>query len=230
MGFGTLFIGYFLLLNIAFFGFTDLIVGLILLLALYKLMPIEQSFKRAAVLLIPFSVLGLFELVLEIYTMFAGEAGLSAVFGIMGMIRYLLLAPISFLILYGIELLAKEVELPALRDKARWVKVASLVAFALSMILEIPGLDSIISPKALAVLSFIVLLGSFILTVIALTAIYSAYMNICMPDESFTADKPSRFGFVNKFREYENQKQQEYAEYRLNKMAEKANKRKKGKK
>lgn len=230
MGFGTLFIGYFLLLNIAFFGFTDLIVGLILLLALYKLMTVDPSFKKAAILLVPFSVLGLAELVLEIYRMFTLDANLDTVFGIFGMLRYLLLAPISYLILYGIETLAKEVEIANLRDKARWVKFASLTAFSLSMILEIPQLDSILAPKALAVISFIVLLSGFIITIVALTAIYSAYMNICMPDEVYTENKPSRFGFVNKFRDYESKKQQEYAEYKLEKIKSKANKKKKGKK
>lgn len=230
MGFGTLFFGYFLLLNIAFFGFTDIISGLIMLLALYKLMSVERSFKKAAILLIPFSALGLFELSLEVYSIFMTDAGLDTVYGISGMIRYLFLAPVSYLILYGIEVLSREVELVNLRDRAKWVKYASLIAFALSSILEIPGLGKIIDPKALAVISFIVLLGGFIITVVALTAIYSAYMNICMPDENCQEDKPSRFGFVNKFREYESKKQQEYAEYKLEKIKNKSNKKRKGKK
>ena len=228
MGFGTLFFGYFLLLNIAFYGFTDLIVGLIMLLALYNLSSVEQSFKKASALLIPFSAIGLIELVLEIYAMFISSSGLDTVFGIMGMARYFLLAPISYFILYGIENLALEVELVNLRYKARWVKIAAPLAFALSMVLEFPTLDAIIPPKALAIISFIVLLGGFIVTIVALTAIYMAYANICMPDESFDGQKPSRFGFVNKFREYENKKQQEYAEYKLDKMKKKTNKNKKG--
>jgi hypothetical protein len=41
-------------------------------------------------------------------------------------------------------------------------------------------------------------------------------------------DKPSRFGIVNSFRERQQRKNREYAEYKLNKMTEKATKKKKG--
>ena len=41
-------------------------------------------------------------------------------------------------------------------------------------------------------------------------------------------DKPSRFGFVNSFREHQEKRNREYAEYKLNKMTENATKKKKG--
>lgn len=229
MGFGTLFIGYFLLLNIAYFSFTDLIMGLLLLLACYRLLSVNQYFKSAALTLIPFSALALFELIQEIITMFSPNLANETLTGILGMIRYIFIACFTFLILMGIETVANEVELPKLTDKARKVKVLSLLTFAFCTLLEIPGLDSIIDTKALSVIALILLILSFAVTVVALTAIYSAYMYICMPNEVIKKDKLSRFGFVNKFREYESRKQREYAEYRLDSMKKK-NQKKKGKK
>ena len=48
MGFGTLFIGYFLLLNLTYYGFTDVIAASVMLLGLYKLSPVNKYFRAAA--------------------------------------------------------------------------------------------------------------------------------------------------------------------------------------
>ena len=54
-------------------------------------------------------------------------------------------------------------------------------------------------------------------------------MKICMPDDkdNEVANTPSRFEFVNKYREHTAEKQKEYAEYKLNKLKEKNQKKKK---
>ena len=62
MGFGILFIAYFLLLNIAYFSFTDIIAGLALTLALNKLSPVNKYFKYSQIPSGVFSLLGLVEL------------------------------------------------------------------------------------------------------------------------------------------------------------------------
>ena len=58
-------------------------------------------------------------------------------------------------------------------------------------------------------------------------------MKICMPDDkdNEVANTPSRFEFVNKYREHTAEKQKEYAEYKLSKMNAKsqAKNKKKGK-
>ena len=60
MGFGTLFIGYFLLLNITFYEFTDVIAGVIILFGLYKLMGNSRYFKLPCYFSISFAIFGLF--------------------------------------------------------------------------------------------------------------------------------------------------------------------------
>ena len=53
-------------------------------------------------------------------------------------------------------------------------------------------------------------------------------MRICMPGEkTYTEPRKSKFEFVNKFREHEAEKQKEYAEYKLSKMANQSKKKKK---
>lgn len=231
MGLGTLFIGYFLILNIAYFGFTDLISGLVMLLGLYRLLSLEKNFKLAFYSVIPFSVLGLFEFILEVIRMFSSVNRLESILVVTGALRYILIAVFTYFILSGIQSLAKEVDIPRLERKAKSTKIYTSVIFILATVMQTPSLDSLISPYAVTVTAFIILLASFIVTAIALTVIYSAYANICMPgDENRTSEAPSRFGFVNRFREYENEKSREYAEYRLSKLNEKAKKRKKEKK
>ena len=61
-----------------------------------------------------------------------------------------------------------------------------------------------------------------------LVAVYSAYMHICMPEDvtNDSREKPSRLGFVNKFREHEAERSREYAEYKLDKMKRRSGKKK----
>ena len=61
MGFGTLFIGYFLLLNLTYYGFTDLIAAAVLLLGLYRLSRINKHFLAASVVAVLFLIFGFAE-------------------------------------------------------------------------------------------------------------------------------------------------------------------------
>ena len=229
MGLGTLFFGYFLILNIAYFGFTDLIAGLVMLLGLYQLMNIEKNFKFAFYSVIPFSLLGLFELVLEVIEMFSSIKNVESIMTVIGAMRYLLIGVFTYFILSGIASLAKEVDIPKLYRKSKSTIVYSSFIFISMVILQSPFPDSMLKP--VAVIAVLMLAASFIVTVVALTVIYSAYANICMPgDENRTSEAPSKFGFVNKFREYEDGKRREYAEYKLSKLNQKIEKQKKGKK
>ena len=54
-------------------------------------------------------------------------------------------------------------------------------------------------------------------------------MRICMPEDKEMEEKESKFGFVNSFRRHEEEKQREYAEYRLEKMKKKMEKKSKRK-
>ena len=69
MGFGTLFIGYFLLLNVTYYTFTDIIAALVMAMGLYKLSSVNRQFKGAFFSSIALAAIGLVELVCQVYTM-----------------------------------------------------------------------------------------------------------------------------------------------------------------
>ena len=229
MGFGTLFIGYFLLLNVTYFGYTDLISGLIMLMGLYKLSGINKDFKLAFYSASVFSLFGAAELVVSVISIFMptfkeGEALLYIT-----PIRYVILVFLSAFIMKGIYEVAKEVGLKQLAQKAKYYFYISSVAFSVAAIFDLPFFG-FIPGKALAIISVLLLLALFIIIAIELSIIYKAYMRICMPGEQvYKEDKKSKFEFVNKFRAHEAEKQREYAEYKLKKMTNSANKKKKKK-
>ena len=64
MGFGLLFIGYFFLINITYYAYTDIIGAMVMLMALYKLGRFCRDFKHAAVADTVFAVFATGELVL----------------------------------------------------------------------------------------------------------------------------------------------------------------------
>ena len=229
MGLGTLFIGYFLLLNVTYFGYTDLICGLVMMMALYKLSPINREFKYAFCTASVFSVFGFAELIIKAIALFNPTIENEILLYVTPP-RYVIIALLSAFILRAIRDVSREVGLKQLAIKANRFFIISLVAFLLTAIFDLPIL-SFIPTKALAIISVILLLSIFITVAINLTIIYKAYMRICMPGETaFGAEKKSKFDFVNKFREHEAAKQKEYAEYKLNKMVAKANKNKKKRK
>ena len=211
MGFGTLFIGYFLLLNLTYYGITDIIAAAVMLLGLYKLSPINKYFRYSVIASIVFLVFSLSEFGVAIYEMFFSPISSQPLISFFSVVRCMVVATLSMLILKGIEFVAKEVELEDLAKKASRMLVATAVTYSLWIVLEAPVIDSYI----LAVLSVITILATIALLIVNLSIIYSSYMKICMPgDESNDKQKPSRFAFVNEYRARKEERYKETAEKR----------------
>ena len=228
MGFGTLFIGYFLLLNVTYYTFTDIIAALVMAMGLYKLSSVNRQFKGAFFSSIAFAAIGLVELVCQVYTMFIPNKD-AIILDYTGIPRYLIITVLTTFVLLGIENVADEVGLSELSKRAKITVPFSFAIFAILSILSIHALGNIIDVKILSVVTVLMLLSSFIMIIINLVTIYSSYMRICMPEDkdNDVIDKPSKFEFVNKYREHTAEKQREYAEYKLNKLREKNQKKKK---
>lgn len=228
MGLGTLFIGYFLLLNVTYFGYTDLIAGLIMLMGLYKLCNINKQFKYGFIFAAVFAILGSAELIVSLISTFMPLFKEDSVLLYLTPVRYVILTPLSLFVMLGIRDVSAEVGIKFLSKKAGYYAYVSLIAFALAAIFDLPFL-SFIPAKVLAVIALFLLLFVFITVIIDLSIIYKAYLRICMPEDlvSQNTEKKSKFEFVNKFREYEKGKQKEYAEYKLSKMNSRINKNKK---
>lgn len=229
MGFGTLFFGYFLLLNITYFTFSDLIAALIMAMGLYKLSTVNQPFKNGFYASVMFAVLGLAELIIGFLEMFYPTKATAELIEYITIPRCFVIAILTLFILIGIENVADEVGLSALARRARISLPFVLTIYAISAVLEVPLLLSAVGVKILAVASAITLIAIFAIVAVNLVTIYKAYMKICMPEDvdNDTADKPSRFEFINKHREHTLQKQREYAEYKLEKLNKKKSKKKK---
>ena len=217
MGFGILFIGYFLLLNVTTFAFTDVIVGLVITLAMNKLAFVNKYFKLSQIPAGIFSLLGLLQLSVSVYDMFFANPDLTLYNIVIGISRYALIGFFTLTMLFGIEDVSKEVSLPKTAKKARLAMPLSLTVIVISAILEIPFLETVIETKTLTFLAVIMMLAFMITVIYNLTVIYSAYRLICMPGSQNKQRKTSRFKFVEDFRRHEEEKQQEYINYKLNK-------------
>ena len=221
MGFGTLFIGYFLLLNLAYYGFTDIIAAAVMLLGFYKLSGINKYFKLASIATSVFLAFSLGELGVWGYEMFFRKIDAPILISMLSIVRCAIIGTVTVLMLKGIETVAREVDLKDTPKKAARLSIIAIVLYAMWIILELPltFLGSLIP----ALISVIVLTSTIILLIVNLTVIYSCYMRICMPgDEDITREKPSRFNFVNEYRERKAERDKEVAAERAKLMKERA--------
>lgn len=228
MGFGTLFIGYFLLLNLTYYSFTDLIAASVMLLGLYKLSKINKHFFNSAIVSAVFLAFSVGEFGIATYEMFVKPIGSAVVISTVSVVRCLILGFLTILILKGIEAVAKEVDIPDLPTKASRLVIITSVTYAAWIVLEAPL--KFINDYVLAVLSLITILATIALLIVNLTVIYTCYMRICMPgDDKPKEAKQSRFAFVNTYRERKAERQAE-VQARRDEMIRKRNESKKGKK
>ncbi len=225
MGFGTLFIGYFFLVNISYFHYTDVICAAIMLLALYRLSWVNRSFLTAMAFSGVFTVFSLVELGGAIVDTFI-PGSIGTLLDYVAIPRYILIFALTVAILHGIAEVAAEVDARELSARARRTLPFCLI-YLIMAVLELPELAAL--GKAVVIASIIVIIALLILLAMNLVTIYRAYMQICMPDERAHKEKKSRFGFINRFREYEEGKAREYAEYKMNKRAASDGKKKKNK-
>ena len=225
MGFGTLFIGYFLLLNLTYYSFTDVIAAAVMLLGLYKLSSVNGYFKAAAVTSTVLLAFGLGEFGITVYGMFLPPLDSALLVSCMSMVRCLIIAALTIAMLRGIEAVSIEVGVSEVPERARRLAIATCVTYLTWIILELP--IDFINDYILAVLSLVTMLSAITLTIINLTVIYTCYMKICMPgDEDVMKDKPSRFAFVNEYRARKAEREREEAEQRLRRLKEKRGKKK----
>ena len=226
MGFGTLFVGYFLLLNFAYTGFTDAIAGVLMLYGLYKLSNVNRQFTISCIISAAFTLLGIGELVIELIRLFIFGIDLSLLNSIVSIVRVIVVSTMSAYMLLGIQAVAREVGLGNLAEISRRLYILNYPVYAVALALEIMGLFSLEEVGALVILSVFSIVLTLTLTVLILIRIYDCYAKICMPEDREMPDKPkeSRFGFVNAFRRREEEKAKEYAEYKFEKFKKKMEK------
>ena len=223
MGFGTLFIGYFLLLNIAYWSITDVIAAVLMLIGLYNLSSVNKYFKISAVIALVFSVFAAVEFYFAIADILFGAETAPMLLSIFSAVRFATLGTLGVLILLGIREVSIEVELEDMPIKCLSRAIMTSIVYGFGFILELPILH-FLPDKTLYVMSAITVLVMLIIICMNLTVIYGAYMKICMPKDNITNEKTkikkSRFAFVNEYRKRKTEKDKEEAEYRLKKLQE----------
>ena len=221
MGFGTLFIGYFLLLNITYYAFTDIIASLVMLLGLYKLSTVNKPFKTSAYICIGFTVFSLVEFINGSLGMFGGGFG-ADILTYLAILRYVFIFALSLFFLSGIQEVSREVGLPVNEARAKMLIYTALIVYTLLIALELPLVTGLLPIKATALIASIAIILELLYIIFTLVLIYSSHMKICMPEDNLPKEeKPSRFGFVNEYRKRKAEKDKRYAEYKIEKMKKK---------
>ena len=226
MGFGTLFAGYFLILNFAYYRFTDAVAAVVMLYALYKLSGVNSYFKLSTIGAGALTLFGIYELVIAILEMLGMIGDLTVLNSVSALIRHFILAATTALMLMGMRDVAREVDLPALSRKCNYLAYVTVAVYTFNIILETSSLESFIDQVVLVYLAALSIIATLALIIVNLTAIFGCYYRICMPEDNTAeyTEKKSRFSFVNAFRAHEEEKQKEYAEYKLDKLKKKAEK------
>ena len=223
MGFGTLFIGYFLILNLTYYGITDVIAAAVMLMGLYKLSTVNKYFKTSAISACVFLAFSLGELGITFYELFFRKIDSDVFISCMSIARCLVVGIMTVLILKAIEDVAKEVDIPTLAEKSKRQLCATATTYGFWIILELPL--TFIDEYILAVSSLVVIIAAIVIIIMNLSVIYNAYMKICMPgDEDITKEKPSRFSFVNEYRARKAERQKDEYEANLKRIKEKLEK------
>jgi hypothetical protein len=107
-----------------------------------------------------------------------------------------------------------EVDVKKLVKKCTTLIPITMYLYFMWMILELPL--GFLGDYVPAVLSFITIIATIIIIIANLTAVYGAYMHICMPgDENPMKEKPSKFAFVNNYRARKAERDAEVARQRL---------------
>jgi hypothetical protein len=225
MGFGLLFIGYFFLVNFTYFAYTDVIAGIVCLMATYKLSAYQRNFKTAAAVTALFELLCVANLSLTVIGLFFPQANFDSVLPYIYSARYVLIFAISFSVMLGIMALADEVGLPELKSSAK-NKLAPLSFLIVSAAFELPFLSGLLGNIA-GYAYLLLIIAYLIIIALNLVTIYRAYMHICLPEDLVPKEKKSKIGFIRKFEEYELKKSREYAEYKINRDIERSKRKKK---
>ena len=223
MGFGILFIGFFLLLNFPYHSYTDAISAVITLYALYKLSSVNANFKRASYVAATFSVFGILEFFYTALIVFIPSINSQIAFTVISIIRYALICLLSVITMLGMRDVANEVNLRVIAIKCERVVYMTYPIYALSIASEVLSFFTL-PFTVMQPIAVVILVCNVVLIIISLMVIYNCYMRICMPEDEDMPEKESRFAFVNKFRRHEDEKRKEYANYKLEKSKKKQEK------
>ena len=215
MGYGLLFLGYFLLVNITFYGYTDLFCGMVLLYALSRLSVYNKPLRVAFYIAVGFTVYAIPEFLLSLLELFPpAPLGFTNVMDALLPVRYLLILALTVAVLWGVRTMAKEVALTKLSERIDCILIVPILANLMMAVLSIKPLITGMQAQTALGLTLIALTLFLVSVGLALYSIYTAYMRICLPEDVDMPERPSRFAFINRYRQRRDERAAEEARER----------------
>ncbi len=236
MGFGILFIGYLIGANtLVYPGFTKIFAYLAMLLAMTKLAPYNRPLRSAFCTLIPTAAVGLGYLLLELASLFSllGEEARSLLFRLVPLASYAFELVFLFLLLRGLQALAKETEVKKLEVEAFRNRIFTTVYYALLIAGQFNYGES--SAKFLIRYNIVVLLIGLVIAALNAKLIFSYYMWICLPEDADMGRRTSSIPFLDRWYKHADEREERRlaarlaadAEYRKEKAQKKKERRRK---
>ena len=195
MGFGYIFVGTALTVNVVAHSYTDLIAYLLILIGMLTLKDYGQKLHTAYLAAWPLLAVGLLELVLVAADLL--DFGLSPVYlQEASFLNQLFLLIFTFLLLRGLRILAKETETFALETRVFRNQLFALLYHLPMLFISIP-FESTAVRRVQATMFFPFLLFGFVYLILEAKLIFSFYMWICPQGEEDMERKPSRIPLLN---------------------------------
>ena len=204
MGFGLLFLGYFIstLMSVHAYGWATQILGFYLIfLALGKLSEYKHSFKYCYIPLVLMTLCQVFVGLRWLFTEFPTSALLSMITffeidSLLNTVSVMLFLIFLFFLLSSVRELALDVEDTDVAKLAR----RNMYIVGAYFVWNIA--TALIPPTNFSqTLTLISILAGFIYPISILYLLFRCYARICAPEDKDMEKKPSRFAFINKRRE-----------------------------
>ena len=220
MGFGLLFIGYFIafLMSVNNYGFAFQIVGYaIMFSAIGKLSEYKHRLSATTIPLFLLSLCSLYDagnLLASLVNMRLALFSEENQFWV-SIFAIVISTVFQVLLLSGIREIGRDADAEGIPVRAVWsILVVCLVGvwkLVLSLMSTLPDIDT---SKAFRLLTLGAALVSLLYPVVILAFLYSCYAKICAPEDTEMEARPSRFAFINRWREEREKKADEVRKLR----------------
>ncbi len=195
MGFGYVFLGCLLTVNIPYHSYTDVFAVALMLLGLSTLAPYAKGFAgafRAGLPLLAVSLVRFVLSVLQLLNLFS----LPLLSSSLTLVGYVCKFFFFWLFFMGVDEVAKQTDIPKLRAHAMRSRFLTPV-FCLMGLLPETGLFTVHTAFLQYYLLGFLLFG-LIYALLNSKTVYECYMLICFEGEEEMDEKPSRFSFFGK--------------------------------
>lgn len=228
MGFGYLFLGFLLTFNIPYAEYSDFFATALMLWGLSTLSPYAKGFRvafRTGFALAAIHLIRLFFGLFDLLALFSLPTPLvSAVAATSLLVR----AAFYWFVFIGIDEVAMQTDLPKLREHALRSRFLTPVFFTAGIVLEVGVFSHMTTFLGYYLLGYI--LFGILFAFLNAKTVYECYILICFEGEENMERKPSRFGFVNRFRKWSDEQDEKTVKRRAEDRARKEQKRKGNKK